>query len=540
MTTQDLPAQSPALLRAIEVVGLIILTVLCLAWAWSHQLGTLHSDDMVYLLMAEHFSPWSEGSAAAAHATRHSPFPPLFPILLGLFNAGTDVLRAHLITAGILVVALAVFNRWLVIDGLTRWWALALTAVVAVLPGTYMHALWIFSEPVYLLLSLAALAAVAVWQRRGEPRALWAAAPLVAASVLTRSAGISLLVAFVGFLLLHRPSQWKPLIIVATIPSLLWGVARIVTPDTDGISYLALLGEHYATNPFTSVFGQIHTNVNAMIVALSENLGLSRNTRHAGMILAAIVFGGALFRASRRNLDGFYVIAYILVILMWPAPSEMQRFVFVILPILVYQGFDLITALSQRLPRVARFEPLRIVFAGALLLPAMPFLAVMTTRATQSAPAELAPYRTTAFWYGWYVWHDMSERPRDMLLAKIYADELTAIGPRIPANDCIYSVKTSFVHFYAKRISKVPPAASLDSKSFVEAVRAGGCHYFFFTFLTSPAVSRERFYPQQRLGDSIQTLKEMWVREGSDVIRVGVIARLKEAEPSAAMSPEAQ
>ena len=68
----------------------------------------LFSDDAVYLLQAELYSPWqSYISPAVNYIREQSLFPPLYPILLGIFGADSNhLVSASNITISFLLISL--------------------------------------------------------------------------------------------------------------------------------------------------------------------------------------------------------------------------------------------------------------------------------------------------------------------------------------------------------------------------------------------------------------------------------------------------
>jgi 4-amino-4-deoxy-L-arabinose transferase-like glycosyltransferase len=146
--------------------------------------------------------------------------PPAYPYLLGaVFTvAGDDVTAARLAQAlvGVVVVGLA---------GLVALWlwgvavALVTVALAAVYPPLVVGSAGLLSEPLFVALELATLAAILRFRRAGRWRWAAAAGALAGLAILSRSIGVLLLVPLVlaawGRPRLSRPSLRGPALVLA-------------------------------------------------------------------------------------------------------------------------------------------------------------------------------------------------------------------------------------------------------------------------------------------------------------------------------------
>ncbi|MBV8063534.1 MAG: hypothetical protein JOY51_08060, partial [Nevskia sp.] len=113
--------------------------VLCLAyllWGYADDLTDLGGDSAMYVLMARQLSPFHTASTVLTEAVRSAAYPPLFPLLIGLCGGG--MLAGHLLAVACLLAALPVLFLWLRSEGLAAGSGLWLTAVFALMPGTYL------------------------------------------------------------------------------------------------------------------------------------------------------------------------------------------------------------------------------------------------------------------------------------------------------------------------------------------------------------------------------------------------------------------
>jgi hypothetical protein len=167
------------------------LAALYLPWTWSDQLASLGGDSAVYVLSAEHYAPYLPPDTLAADIARHALFPPLYALLLAATGGAADLHVAHAVTTLCLLAAVAAFFATLVAMGVPRAIGLVTVALFALLPGTLEQALQLKSEIPYLALTLAGLAALARASARANARDYWVATALLAAALLTRSAGVA-------------------------------------------------------------------------------------------------------------------------------------------------------------------------------------------------------------------------------------------------------------------------------------------------------------------------------------------------------------
>ncbi len=501
---------------ALFAIAYLALCIVYLCWTWSHELGDFGGDNAFYLLMAEHFSPWTAYSPVTEYFASHNPYPPLYPLLLGFFTDGGNLLAAHLVTTAFLLVSFALLVAWqreLGIGGMVAAWVVVLFAL---LRGTYMQALALLSENLYLLCTLVALLAVAYSERTGKDSWRWVATAAVAAAMLTRMAGLSLFIAFAAYLVLHRVRRGWLMAGVALIPLTWWSVVF----QTNGSVYSSTFLERYGAESFQVVVRQITHQAGALWYGWLLNFS---NSISAGWVIGAaaiICLAGALDRVLTRKFDGLYVVTYLLMVLVWPHPSEAQRLIFVLVPVLLVQGVWWLsrTSLLHMKWRGVRIAPP--VLLLILTLVAIPELVLTVGRFYQPLPRELEVYRRDVGWYG----VGMQQGLESIAFSNAVLLNLQQARDRLPEEACLYSVKPSIAGFYSRRISKIPPPEHLDAAEFRQQLQSSGCRYFHMISRVTPAY-KASFYPEQRLEDELRMLTEAKVRVGN---REEPVARLAE------------
>src|SRR5678815_4616641 len=97
------------------VLIFLVLSAGLYAFGWNHESAGFLSDDAVYLLMADGFSPFRPAEPGlTAYVMREALFPPLYPLLLAVLGAGSGTLVwAHVITTTTLVLALGIYGLWI-------------------------------------------------------------------------------------------------------------------------------------------------------------------------------------------------------------------------------------------------------------------------------------------------------------------------------------------------------------------------------------------------------------------------------------------
>ena len=171
------------------VIFWLLLIALYSYWTWTSQLNDFGGDSAVYLLTAQHWSFFGETNPAASQFAAATSFPPLYPLLLAVFAAGNAWLLAHQVTALCGVGSLFVLWRCLRVAEVPLVDSLVAIALLALVPGFYLQALYIHSEFLFLLFNSICLYAVSRLERETRVSFIVIASLSAAAAYLTRSIG---------------------------------------------------------------------------------------------------------------------------------------------------------------------------------------------------------------------------------------------------------------------------------------------------------------------------------------------------------------
>src|SRR5713226_765688 len=507
------PAARPL---SIYLLGFLAIASAYYVWTWSDILGDFGGDNAIYLLSAQYLSPFSPHSQVAEYFFRQSPYPPLFPLALALTGGGESLLIAHLVTTTFLLLALPAIFFWMILEGFDRLHAFFAALIFALLPGTYMQALFAHSENLYLLFSLLSLLLVSLADARNEQKWLWPAALCVAAASLTRGAGISLIAAFIGYMWLRRsPGKWR-LSATALAPALIWQwLGQHTAPG-----YFSIFAERYKAG-WVVVWDHLNADGHAMWYGWLANFITGNRGVLVVGILGAICLAGLVARLIARKFDGLYSLFYLLLVLIWPFPVEARRLIFVIIPILLVQGLLLL----KRLPRLElgasayRIAPAMVLAIIAISI-ASPF-ALVITRFMQPLPSGLESYKRQPDWY----FDQPGEAMTRVLIARALTESMGKISDYVPEGSCIYSIKPSIVSFYSHRISVGPPPERVAAAAFRDAIKNGNCKYFYL--LPSSPSFRQPFYPYERIKDTFTVVVESRLTDQNSSV-VAVLGRLNE------------
>lgn len=318
----------------------LIVTHALLAWLARGPGVAAGRDDAKYLLLGRAVRQFSYRELWRLDTPPHAQYPPGYPAAIamwGLFfgeRFDAMVVLNLLASLGTLVIVFAAVRA--------RWGSLVALLVLlplAVNPYLVSQVGMIASEPLFMLLSIAALALVT-----GEPRPRreFAAGALAIGAALTRSAGVPIVAALAVAWLLAR--RWKAAVSLAAVSAVVlgwwfwWTVrfadrsagqsyiadAALIRNQADVAGKLARMGvtaKGYLTSSFPQVLriptiaGTAIDNVIAVAILLTVSI-------------AALVFLWKSWRAAC-----VYLLATAALLLVWP--WHLTRFLVPLLPLLV-------------------------------------------------------------------------------------------------------------------------------------------------------------------------------------------------------------
>lgn len=475
-------------------VLLALVAPLYLFLGWNADIGESGTDGPAYLMMAEHFS--GHGLAGAAHdlAATTSRFPPVYPLLLALAGGATDLLHAHLLTVACLLAALAAMYAWLQPQGLPPTVSLLLVVAIALAPGSWLLALVLQSEYLYLAWSLLALALMAAGERGRRAEYFHLAALAVALAALTRTVGVILLVPLLICQRRQPRTQALLSMVIAMLPVLLWKAVH-----HSRLGYDQAIAALYHETGLGGFVLRLPGQWLALRNGIEENLLRQAVFRPLADLLGLLGAIAALLRLRRLQPDAIYLALYTGVILLWPFPEEGRRFTWVILPLLLTQPL-LLVAQAGRVPD-ARRPLIAIAWLLAIASMAVPAALFGLDRWRAAGQEDFAEARYYALWYS----IDTTGVRRDIERDLAFKGAMRAIPDAVPESDCVITTRPDIVVYFGRRVSLLPPAEALPESSFRASMQQLGCHYVFGLFGVS-VLYPTPLYPVGRVADVSEPL----------------------------------
>ncbi|MDR3389742.1 MAG: hypothetical protein P4L92_22095 [Rudaea sp.] len=513
----------------ISVIIIFALAAFLYALSWNSVSAGFLSDDAVYLLMADGFSPFRAAEPELIHyVMRQSLFPPFYPLLLAAFGAGSaSLLLAHLITTTALVLALLVYSSWTYSETKDRLAAVWLVMIFALSPGTLLQDLEILSEFPYLLFSFLAL-----WLAARNPitaRGYGLIALSVGLAALTRTAGFSLILALGMWLFRHRTAGRVKWLALAVAPSLIWILYKtFVIGSQGGYGQLWLwLWEQLKNNKLTEFVPFFFENQ-------SEGLwrGLLLNLNIDPSPLAKTVLGITLLAALptwiRRlrswRLDAWYLLVGGAMILLYPFPSFSTRLVLPLVPIVLLYSYLGVLSIASGWGAI-RWKPLLAYgFLAALSLTLLPSLGFIAHRFNEPIDPELAAWKHTRYWFRL---ESMEKITADLTFRQNLIHAAREVRQWVPESDCVFGVHTGIAMLYSRRIFLQPPPPTDGAYNLSAQAPPQACHYFFL-MSTAGQIGNyqvDAFYPNDRLPADRVEIVHAW--EDAHNAPTAILLRLK-------------
>jgi hypothetical protein len=477
------------LLLALAILAPLYFTLTC-----TDELGYLTGDAPAYMVMAQHYAAPGSSAGAPELFAVYSRFPPLYSIVLARLHAANDLLWAHALSTGLVLAGFVALYALLCAAELSALEAAALTLLFALLPGSWLQAMSLQSESLYLPLSCCALLGIVLYLKRGRPELLYAGALAIGAAILTRSIGIALLPPLV-LLLLRAPRRPALLaIFIALLPVIAWSLLH-----RSGMGYGSSLLNQYGSQPWAALLAQLRVDLPALREGFEDSVApgnIGNALRYAIDLLALLSLTATLYRAARLKPDALYVTAYMAIVLVWPfAQADAQRYLWPVLGLLIAQPVLLLAQTAAApLPR-------RVLLGGLgvlLLLGSVPAIALAAQRYRTADDSGIAGARSIRYWY---------ETEDPVLARQQTAEEALIIGmlkdlrQEVPPGECVIAIRSDLITYFAGRLATPPPTEATAQADFDRALRLWGCRYVFATNAAVPEYPTP-LYPLTRVSSA--------------------------------------
>jgi len=482
----------------------------------------LMSDTPIYVLLADHFSPYYGCADWFSFLFARYPFPPLYPVVLGLLGGGSQhVVWTHLIGALTICLCAGAYCYWLLQQHWTNRLAVLQTLVFVLMPITLFTAIDVLSEHLYLLLTLLGL----IFIGRDDARSThwYAAACVIGLAALVRTVGITGVAAFILYWWMNtRGTRCRGAPFLALLPTLIWAAIKQVY-DFDS-SYVISVIKFPLTETIPALLAEAPGNIAALWEHGVENIDILHSATVTRLLPVPLLFAflGLLMRLRNGRFDAIYVALYFCVIVFWPHGDHAGRFLFSLAPLLLFYltyAADRIAkrVMSRRAADSTRLVPLALIAALALPSSALIVLQVATYDGTR-----YSDYVRTD------VWFRQDDFAASKRMALVLAQMLTAIrtlGRHVEPEACITSVYPHHTMLLTLRRSLFPEAAEADQPAFEQTMRQ--CRYVLVLNATNDTFGfPEQYYPYDRLGNSIEVIDDFYYDiDAAEPVVAAILAR---------------
>ncbi len=521
-------------LRAVVTMrGIVVLLVLALAFwflavfSWQGQVVGLVADDAIYLLLSDLFSPYSQAAReSAAFVTKHSTFPPLYSLYLSIFGAGSrDVYYAHVLTSITVIAAFGMTIRYFSTVKMAFGFALGAAVLFFLLPVSLLLHVELQSEPMYLAFSLIALAEFATLKGERQTSKVYVIAACVALAVLSRTAGITLLGAFLLWQLTGAgPNRSVKAMLIAVVPFLIWEAIKSKL-YTGPWTYTSLLLQAYSLDDPADLMRKLGMDANNLWVGWRQyfDVGVEPTSLPAALLLPLTAAPAFLRGLIARRMDAWYALAYLVLIFIWPFPDHTTRFLYPILPVIFYFSF---VSIQQWVKQPWNKYAL-ILLLALTALAALPSTGQIIVKTFSGNGETLGKYAKTRLYYGKLA--PMKVLQQNAWVIDNLIEAMRDSAQFVPEGKCVYNMHFEWYMYYARRYARPVTGNDLEP---LNAGRPPDCRYMFVNW-TNSHFSLQPGYPTQVLHLPYRVLKQY--RAARPDLRDGqehVLAEMVEFEPA--------
>ena len=482
------------------------------------------SDTAFYLTVADYFSPYR----TAPHGLGASMFydfsmPPLYPLVLAVLGGGSEhPVASYFATSCMMAAAVGAVYVWLRTERLAVAEALGLSLVFALLPATLLGVMAIQSEPLYVACTFAGFA---LWGVRETK--VWVA-PLAAlcigSSALVRAVGVSAIGALLVCWRLDRRARRTLLIpVLAVAPYLAWTIVKYVGDMQP--TYLDSVVRGSFTETLDYLANQITINLPAAWSGIVQSFDLvgSPYASVACAVLLSFSVGGFALRLRKLKIDSLYVVFYLAIIIVWPYPGHMRRFLHVLMPLFLFYSYLGVGQLNYFLAPTMR-RPVVIAYIVILVVVLAPSTFVMVD---QVARAEDTATRNFVRSPQWYMYDSPSKATVVMERVMQIMDGMSGIDDHLPPDACVSSAAHAYIPLYGRRRSRPVAGLAVADERFFSRLR--DCPYVFMMSASQwPKMDYPAMYPYERIKDQLEVVEvSLWDRTATTGTVLTMLGRVR-------------
>jgi len=216
---------------------------------------------------------------------------------------------------------------------------------------------------------------------------------------------------------------------------------------------------------------------------------------------------GWLRRLWCTEFDALYALFYLGIVLFWPFPEHLPRFLLVLMPLFIFYAYAVVAELSRRLPLAtlaALAKSSYFVIVALTLLPSSLSIVSQIHAADHSAAKKFV--RSPQ----WYASSSPDQAIRSMQRIDRMLESIRGIEEHLPVDACVSTTAFAYVPLYGRRRAlAVAPGTASD-----EAFDAGleRCPYVFMMAATQwPQSDYPGMYPYARIKQRLEVIEvKLW------------------------------
>lgn len=457
------------------------------------------SDSFIYLLQADYFSNRNTAyNAVLDQAMAYRNFPPLFPYFLSLLGAGSDsIIFTNIITSILLLPVSLLYINWQVREGIEKKYALFNAIFFLFLPGTLLLSTEVWSENLYLLFVFATFWSFSKSENKSN-KWLYISALTCGLALITRSVGIALVVALM--IAVGRQNKRNMFVVTAIIflPWLIWlfissGIDYSETYLKNGFferqkNLLSINGE-YLNNTIVNIEIQLKALWWAFQLQFSHFINSS--TAILAMFLIITVIPTLLKRVRYIKLDAFYFILYFGIIFLWNFPDQNVRFIYVIVPLILFYSQVSVLSLPRQDSKYIR-KIIKTFIPSLMIFTILPSFMLITDKLISPPGEHVHRIGNERLWLTGV---DVEKTHKRLIYREKLIESAIKIKAIVPQEECVYSVYNELIMLYGQRRSFVPPLEEITQKKFINELTL--CRYIFV--IAAPHKKNAPMYPIDRV-----------------------------------------
>ncbi|HIF50020.1 MAG TPA: hypothetical protein EYQ42_00545 [Thiotrichaceae bacterium] len=447
-------------------------------------------DDAAYLLQAELYSPWvNDSSPAIDYIQKRSFYPPIYPIVLGMFGADThNLILASNLTVSFLLLSFLIIGYFVYVLTESKFTAILIALMVAFLPKSLLFSQDLYSEFLFMCFIYAAFILVNDNEISSEQWLLGAL--VISLASLTRSIGIGLSCAFIILLIIKRPRYYFYYISLSCMPFLMWMFNRYVL--IGDVSYITQMVANSNAISAYDVFSLLQNKIIILIQSWSrlftskvDNTIFVTSFLVMFFILSLI---GFYSRLIKYKLDAIFIPVYLLLVIIWPFNEFylLERFIYPVFPVLlIYIIIAIQKLFSQKKYQYISFGVILLFNISIVLPTSISYI----KRGFIDIEPNLKPYTRTGHWLATKDYEDAFQYAS---ILKVVIESLPYVSNYVPESACIYSARTPLVLLFTHRKSLYFPDVKNSADDFHEYTST--CDYFLAMPMTS-SNKQSIYYP---------------------------------------------